>query len=187
MRSLDELQEALASAAPSPRDRGRIVTIGVRKGGEVHETPERVELSVPGGVMGDRWSLGAEPERHSQVTMMSATVCALIEHEQRRGTESGDNFYVALDLSIENLPPGTRLRLGTAVLRVTEEPHRGCSKFSARFGADALRWMNLPEHRSRRLRGIHLEVLEPGFASVGGEVDVLERAPSPVAEPLDGA
>ena len=85
----------------------------------------------------------------------------------------GDNLLVELDLSRENLPDGTRLRIGTAVCAVTPKPHNGCSKFSARFGEDALLVLASEDFSSWRLRGLHVEVLEAGEVSPGDRVEVL--------------
>lgn len=175
MNKLEDLETRFAVLGPEPKDRGRVALIGVRKGNAVHATVERAELTVDGGLVGDRWAKGEDPQRHSQVTLMSAAVGELIASAERAGYESGDNFYVELDLSADNLPVGSRLRLGTALLEVTWKPHRGCKKFVARFGEDIMRWMSLPSNESKRLRGIHCEVIEPGTASVGDSVVVVSR------------
>jgi MOSC domain-containing protein YiiM len=83
---------------------------------------------------------------------------------------AGDQLYVDLDLSMDNLPPGTRLAIGSAVLEMTEPPHRGCSKFSARFGAEALKFISAPERTHLRLRGIYARVAKAGIIRVGDRV-----------------
>ena len=85
---------------------------------------------------------------------------------------AGDNFLVTLDLSEAALPVGTRVRLGTALLEITPDPHTGCRKFNARFGVEALQWINFRAHRARRLRGVNCRVLADGFVSVGDAVVV---------------
>ena len=90
-------------------------------------------------------------------------------------TVFGDNLFLALDLSVENLPTGTRLRLGRALLEVTAKPHNGCRKFAARFGHDALRLVSNPELRRRNLRGIYMCVVEAGEVAVGDAVAVVSR------------
>ncbi len=158
-----------------PKDRGVVRVIGVRKGNAVHSSVERVEVTVDGGITGDRWARGEDPQRHSQITLMSSAVGELIANAERAGFESGDNFYVELDLSADNLPVGSRLRIGTVLLEVTWKPHRGCKKFVARFGEDVMSWVALPSNASRRLRGIHCEVLAPGTVAVGDLVEVVSR------------
>jgi MOSC domain-containing protein YiiM len=88
---------------------------------------------------------------------------------------AGDNLHVELDLSVDNLPAGTRLRIGEALCEVTPLPHTGCAKFAARFGEDARRITDDPEFASQRLRGIHVCVLEDGYVSPGDPIEVLSR------------
>ena len=83
---------------------------------------------------------------------------------------AGDQLHVDLDLSEANLPPGTRLALGTAVIEVTPEPHRGCAKFVERFGRDAMRFVNSPIGRELRLRGLNARVVVPGTVRPGDEI-----------------
>ena len=83
---------------------------------------------------------------------------------------AGDNLLVDLDLSEAALPVGARLRAGTAVLEVSDQPHLGCKKFQARFGDEALRWINAEEHRSRRLRGVNCRILAGGRVAVGDPI-----------------
>jgi MOSC domain-containing protein YiiM len=154
--------------------------ICLRLGAGRHALAESGELTVDAGLVGDRWDRSRDPERHSQVTIMNAAVAASIAHGQTPGHEAGDNLYVDLDLSERVLPVGARLRAGSALLEVTAEPHLGCKKFNARFGAGALRWVNLASNRPERLRGVNLRVLESGHVRVGDAVVVL-------AEPLAGA
>ncbi len=173
MHTLEELEQGWAAAAPAPRDQGRVRTICLRKGDGVHDTVESVELTLAGGALGDRWAAGETPKRHSQLTMIRTTVADLIAHEGRASHHSGDNFQVDLDLSEENLPPGTRLSIGTAIIAITDEPHLGCAKFSARFGAGAHRWVAIKENRPLRLRGVHCEVIAPGVVRAGDAIAVL--------------
>ena len=80
---------------------------------------------------------------------------------------AGDQLYVDLDLSEANLPPGTRLSIGSAVIEVTAEPHTGCSKFVERFGLDAMKFVNSRERKDLHLRGINARVVRPGVLRVG--------------------
>jgi MOSC domain-containing protein YiiM len=146
--------------------------IVLRKGDGLHETPLHAELSVEQGVHGDRWALGSSPLPDGQVTVMNALAAELIAAGKPLDLP-GDNLLVDLDLSEAALPVGSRLRAGTAVLEVTALPHTGCQKFSARFGQEALRWVNWKDHRDRHLRGINCRVIEGGTVSVGGRVSDL--------------
>ena len=94
---------------------------------------------------------------------------ALIAQEEARWPLAGDNLIVDLDLSADNLPPGTRLAIGSALLEITEVPHKGCGKFAARFGVDATRFVNSREGLRLHLRGIYARIVErgTGFSSTG--------------------
>lgn len=175
MHTYEQLERAWADRPAPPRGRGKIIAIGLRRGDGVHEAVERATLSGEDGVVGDRWSSGSR-KRHSQVTVMSAHVASLIAHVGKAGFESGDNLYVDLDLGEDHLPVGARLRIGEAVLEVTPEPHTGCKKFRARFGLDALRWINAQDNRPQRLRGLHAEVISGGEVAVGDEIIVVDRS-----------
>ena len=104
---------------------------------------------------------------------MSAAVARLVAHDDMPHYRSGDNFYVDLDLHEDNVPPGTRIQVGDALMRVTDEPHTGCKRFASRFGKDALRWLSTREGRAANMRGIHCEILEAGRVRVGDPVVVL--------------
>jgi hypothetical protein len=132
-------------------------------------------LTPDEGVPGDAW--GRKPDRKPdmQIATMQAGVAALIFNGQALELV-GDELFLDLDLSAENLPEGSRLGIGDAVLVVTPVPHNGCRKFLARFGPGALEFVSKPELRHRNLRGIYLRVLEPGEIGPGDEVKVLQRA-----------
>jgi MOSC domain-containing protein YiiM len=176
MKSYSELMRLWDQAPRPPVGHGAVRFIGVRKGGGVHESPPSAVVTVEGGVLGDRWSAGSEPQRHSQITLMNATVGQLIAHGATPPYESGDNFYVDLDLSEAQVPAGSRIRLGPVLLEVTPQPHRGCARFRRRFGTDALRWVNGKERRHLRLRGVHCCVIEGGVVRVG-DAAVVVAAP----------
>jgi MOSC domain-containing protein YiiM len=103
----------------------------------------------------------------TQLTVMNARVIALLARERSRWPLAGDQLYVDFDLSADNVPPGTRLALGAAIIEVTAEPHTGCSKFAARFGRDATRFVNSPAGRQLQLRGINARVVRAGQIRAG--------------------
>ena len=165
-----ELEERWRSAEPAPRGSGTVRLICVRLGDGVHECPERIEVTPERGVEGDRWFSGEDPDLDAQVTLANVRVVELIAGEGVPLHAPGDNFLVDLDLAEDALPTGTRLRLGGALLEVSPAPHTGCKKFSARFGLEALKWVN--DHRDLRLRGMNCRVLEAGSVAVGDPVEV---------------
>ena len=131
------------------------------------------ELDVAQGLVGDTWNTRgsrrskdglAHPEM--QINVMNSRVIALVAQERERWHLAGDQLFVDLDLSGENLPPGTRLAVGSAVIEVTPEPHTGCEKFVSRFGVDAMKFVNSPLGRQLNLRGINAKVVQPGVIRV---------------------
>ena len=174
MRTIEELEHLWSQVAAPPRDRGTVDLIVLRPAEGERETPESVELSPQGGVHGDRWSQGEEPHPEAQVTLMNARVADLIADGVDRAL-FGDNFLVDLDLSEDALPPGTRLRLGGALVEITPLPHTGCEAFSERFGNEALRWVNHKKRRGQRLRGLHTRVIEAGSVAIGDAIEVVSR------------
>jgi MOSC domain-containing protein YiiM len=166
-RAWDELEAGLDAIRRSPRDDGLLELIVRRPATEEREILEAGELDPAAGLVGDAWGLGRPQSPDTQLTIMNARAIALLAGDRGRWALAGDQLYAELDLSIDNLPPGTTLALGTAVIQVTEKPHLGCKKFSARFGAEALGFVNSDEGRRLRLRGMYAKVLRRGTVRVG--------------------
>ena len=122
------------------------------------------------GLVGDRHAQHESAPPGTELTLMNARVIALIAGDRERWPLAGDQLYVDLDLSPENLPPGTRLEVGSAVVEVTDVPHTGCAKFTERFGSAAIRFVNSPSGRALRLRGMHARVIEPGTVRPGDSI-----------------
>ena len=168
------LLDRLTRLPPQPRDEGRVVLVVVRTDVGERATPPRAELTRELGVVGDHWSNRDRPVLDSQVTMMRADVAAVFANGQPLAL-SGDNLLVHLDISAANLPAGSRVRVGTALLEVTSKPHRGCDKFSARFGEDACSITKDLDLADARWRGLHLRVIEEGQVAPGDAAVVLSR------------
>jgi MOSC domain-containing protein YiiM len=170
-----ELETRLRALPVAPKDSGRLALIVCRTAEGVRETPERVHLTAGEGVPGDSWGRRTPPKYEAQLAVMRRDVAELIANGQPL-TVFGDNLFVDLDISASNLPTGTRLRVGGAIVEVTPLPHDGCAKFKGRFGPDALRFVNAKPTRDQNLRGIYWRVVESGEAAVGAPIQVLERA-----------
>jgi MOSC domain-containing protein YiiM len=170
-----ELAERMAALAPAPRDDGTLKLLVARGPGSERELPERTRLD-DGGLPGDRWALAEAPNPEAQLATQQWDVAKAIAGGQPLSL-FGDNLTLDLDLSEANLPVGSRLRIGDAVLVVTPKPHRGCAKYAARFGHAALRFIAARERRALRLRGGYLRVVESGEVAVGDRVHVLSRGP----------
>jgi MOSC domain-containing protein YiiM len=160
----------------APRDTGIVELIVRSPAVDEREVVQEAVLDLEEGLVGDNWrargrSGGRRPANpNAQITVMSSRAVALAAGSRERWPLAGDQLFVDFDLSGENVPPRTRLALGTAVLEVTEEPHTGCKKFVARFGLEMLELFDSPEGRALNLRGINTRVVEPGVVRSGDAV-----------------
>jgi MOSC domain-containing protein YiiM len=177
--SLEELRAGLSEIQRSPKDRGALRAIVIRPETDARSALQQCELSPELGVHGDNWAKGCwmplpdgRPHPDVQVTIMNARTIALIAQDEARWPLAGDNLFIDLDLSADNLPPGTRLSVGTALLEITAVPHKGCSKFAARYGIDATRFVNSRDGLRLHLRGIYARIVERGLVTVG---DIVEK------------
>jgi MOSC domain-containing protein YiiM len=171
---LAALEDRHRRLAAGDRDLGRVSLIVRRLPDGARETPMRTRLDVETGVPGDDWVERPPRDPEAQIAVMQTGLATLIANGQPL-TTFGDNLFVTLDLSAANLPTGTRIAVGRAVVEVTPKPHNGCSKFDARFGNDALRFVQARETRDENRRGIYWRVVAPGEVAVGDAVRVLER------------
>jgi MOSC domain-containing protein YiiM len=174
-RPLAELESGLGALSASFRDAGRVALIVRRHPDGEREALARVRLSVEEGVPGDGWNRRPPRDPEAQLAVMRREVAELIANGQPL-TVFGDNLFVDLDLADANLPTGSRVRVGQAVVVVTPKPHNGCVKFQGRFGPDALRFVQAKPTRNQNLRGIYWKVVEAGDVAVGDPIEVLTRA-----------
>ena len=175
-----ELEAGLDAIRQSPKDEGVIAMIVRRPQVDARDVLEEGELDLVEGLVGDSWKVRAStrtpdgsPHPDMQLNVMNARVIALVAGEKGRWHLAGDQLFIDMDVSQENLPPGTRLALGSAVIEVTDQPHTGCKKFAARFGLDALKLVNSPVGRQLQLRGVNARVAQPGVIRVGDLVKKL--------------
>ena len=175
----EQLEAGLEHVRQSPANGGALLMIVRRPGTNEREVVEEGALDVNLGLVGDNWKARGNPlaangkaSPEAQVTVINARLLHLVAEAEERWPLAGDQLIVDMDLSVENLPPGTRLRIGSAVLEVSAKPHTGCAKFEARFGRAALKFISSPVGRSLRLRGLNARVVEPGTIRVGDAVTV---------------
>jgi hypothetical protein len=173
----DDLQAGIDEIRRSPSTDGTVELIARRPAVDEREVVEEAELDLENGLVGDTWlergsrsTADGSADPKAQLTLMNARLAALVAGPQERWPLAGDQLYVDLDLSKDNLPPGTLLAVGSAVIEATDEPHTGCAKFSARFGSDALRFINSPLGRQLQLRGINARVVESGRVRQGDPI-----------------
>ena len=176
-RTTAELETFLDNILAAPKDAGPIEMIVRRPGEDQRETVDSGELSTTEGLVGDNWLLrvdeNGEPHMAAQLTLMNARVAEAVAGTRDRWPLAGDQIYVDLDISHENLPPGSRIKVGDAVVEISAVPHTGCAKFSGRFGSDALRFANVGPGRDNRFRGVNAFIIEGGAIAVGDKVKKL--------------
>ena len=165
----EELEAGLDAIRQAPHDEGVLELIVRRPVVGEREVLEVAELRVDEGLWGDGWRRrGADPA--AQVTVMGSRTIALIAQDRSRWPLAGDQLFVDLNLGVENVPPGTRLEIGGAVIEVSPEPHTGCRKFVQRFGVDAMKFVNSAVGRRLNLRGINTRVIRGGTIRRGDRV-----------------
>jgi len=172
-----DLESALDELRASPTDGGRVELVVRRPRVGEREVLDEGTLDVREGLVGDSWATrgsgrttdgSAHPDM--QLNVINARLSRLVAVDPERRALAGDQLHVDLDLSEDNLPPGTRLALGSAVIEVTDQPHTGCAKFVERFGRDAMRFVNSEVGRQLRLRGLNAKVVVPGTVRPGDEI-----------------
>ena len=172
--SMAELEAGIDHICQSPKDNGTLMMIVQRPQEDGRERVDEGELDPMHGLLGDSWN--ARGSRHTpdgsantdtQITIMNSRTIALLAQDEERWSLAGDQLYIDMDLSTDNLPPGTRLALGSAVIEVSAVPHTGCKKFSLRFGVEAMKFVNSPEGKQLHLRGINAKVIQAGRIRVG--------------------
>jgi hypothetical protein len=169
----------------SPADGGRLVLIVRRPAVGERERPAEAGLDRETGLAGDNWlargssrTPDGSADPHKQVTVMNARVAELVAGGTDRMALAGDQLYLDLDLSVDNLPAGSLLAVGPVVLQVSEAPHLGCAKFVERFGGEAMRFVNSRVGRQLRLRGMNTRVVVPGVVRLD-DLAVKARLPLP--------
>jgi hypothetical protein len=186
-RSVAELESYLPTLDAAPRDQGTVSLVVSRPTPGERKVLDDGELHVAVGLVGDSWSRrpssrtpDKSPHPDMQINVINATLAAFIAFDDvDRQALAGDQLHVDLELSHDNLPPGTELRIGRpeqdrgAVIMVTDQPHTGCAKFIERYGADAMKFVNGRLGRPRRLRGLNARVVVPGVVRPGDPILVV--------------
>lgn len=174
--TMEELEAALDHLRQTPKDDGVVELIVRRPQVDQREVIDEAELDPAGGLIGDNWIVrgssrtpdgSAHPEM--QINIMNARVTALVAQEKERWPLAGDQLYIDMDLSKENLPAGSQIAVGSAVLEVSAFPHLGCKKFVSRFGIDAMKFVNSEVGKQLCLRGINAKVVQGGVVKVGSK------------------
>ena len=171
---MEQLEAALDLLRQAPKDEGILQLIVCRPATDQREVLDEAELDPAGGLLGDNWSVrgssrtpDGSPHPEMQINIMNARVTALVAQDKERWPLAGDQLYIDMDLSKENLPAGSRFTLGSAVLEVSALPHTGCHKFVSRFGLDAMKFVNSRIGKELCLRGINAKVVQAGVVKTG--------------------
>ncbi|MFF0729908.1 hypothetical protein [Streptomyces sp. NPDC004134] len=174
-----ELEAGLDHIRASPMESGTLEMIVRRPGVGERELLDEGVLDLSEGLVGDMWQrrgsrnkITGDPDVNRQITVMNARCAALVARDRERWPLAGDQLYVDLDLSVANIPPGTRLQIGSAVIEATAELHLGCSKFQTRFGWSAVLFVNSRVGRELRLRGMSAKIVTGGVVRTGDKVHV---------------
>ena len=179
--SMSELKESLPYITSSPTDAGELKGIVIRPKFDERKEVDSVDISLELGVHGDRWlehcwifTEDGKSHPDVQICLMNARCIEVIAQQRDNWAPAGDNLFVDLDLSPENLPTGTKLQIGSAVVKITDTPHLGCAKFIERYGRDACVFVNTGIGKQLRLRGIYARVVQDGTVSIGDKLTKID-------------
>lgn len=174
-RTTKDLEAEVEHILAAPKDSGTVDMIVRRPAENQREVVEEAELDTDVGLVGDDWvnRLDDEGKPHlaAQLTLMNSRVVEAMAGGRERWPLAGDQVYVDMDLSHENLPAGTLLNIGGATIRISETPHTGCAKFASRFGKEALRFANVGLGRDHRFRGVNASIVSGGAVQIGDPVN----------------
>jgi len=179
--TMEELEAGLETIGESPRDNGVIEMIVSRPSVDERLLLNHADIDLGGGMVGDSWvargsksTPDGKANPAAQITLMNSRIANLVAGDRSRWQWAGDQFYVDFDISMENLPPGQKIAIGSVILEVSEVPHTGCAKFTERFGHAAIQFVNSPTGRQARRRGVNTRVVQGGTIRVGDSITKVE-------------
>lgn len=172
--TMEQLEASLDHIRQSPRDNGVVELIVRRPRVDTREVLDEAQLDTKDGLVGDSWmyrgsskTANGGPHPEMQITIMNSRVVELVAQTKERWPLAGDQLYIDLDLSKSNLPAGSQISIGSAIIEVTAPPHLGCQKFVSRFGMDAMKFVNSSVGRELCMRGVHAKVVKGGLLRAG--------------------
>ena len=168
--TVQDLERRWEQIDPSPQDNGLVELIVRRPAPDQREELQRATFTAAAGLAGDDWLRRHGDELESQITLMNSRVIQLLAGDKSGWAASGDQLFVDLDISQDNLPPGTRLQIGDVIMEISTLPHTGCTKFARRFGGHAHKWVMSDEGQLARRRGVYARVVVDGEIAVGGRI-----------------
>ena len=177
-KTYDSLNTAWGGIEPSPADHGSVELIVRRPVGEEREELLSARFAAADGLQGDNWlergrAKGSDPSPDTQITLMNSRVIQLLAGDKSGWAASGDQLFVDLNITMENLPAGTQLQIGEVTMQISQTPHTGCAKFARRFGAPARKWIMSDIGKQERRRGVYARVVQDGVIKVGDSIKKL--------------
>ena len=176
-KSMQELKAGLPEILAAPKDNGEIKAVVIRPASGERQDVTSCDVSLEGGVRGDHWAKGCwkttedgKPHPDVQICIMNSRCIDLIAGDRANWPRAGDNLFIDMDLTPDNLPPGHRITVGNTTLEITDTPHKGCAAFIERYGRDACVFVNVGDGDKYKLRGIYARVIKTGTITVGDTV-----------------
>lgn len=164
-----ECDAALTHILDAPKVSAPIDMLCFRPDYGVRSFPDRIQVSVARGIEGERWLRDpwlklpdGRPDPRIQISVLPKRVADLCWRNRDVSPHPGDTLIADLDMTSANMPVGTRLQVGSAVIEVSDVFNNGCAKWYAQYGADSVKWINHRPHRPLRLRGILCRVVVDG-------------------------
>jgi len=177
-----ELSEALPNVLAAPKDHAAVDTLCFRPGRNLREFPDELTLTTAQGVPGERWLSApwlrqddGAPHPGIQVSILPLRVLDLVWRDRKATPHPGDTVVADLDMSEVNLPEGSLIQAGTALLQVSNLFNEGCVKWKVRYGTDAKNWIVAPGHPELRLRGVLCAIVKDGVVRVGDQMKIIRR------------
>ena len=168
--TIEDLEARWAQIEPSPQDNGSVALIARRPAPDQRELLDRATFTAEAGLLGDDWLRRHGNDIEAQITLMNSRVIQLLAGDKSRWAEAGDQLFVDLDISQDNLPPGARLQLGGVIMEISKRPHTGCTKFARRYGGHARKWTATETGERQRRRGVYAFVVQDGEVKVGDRI-----------------
>lgn len=171
------LDAALPFVLAAPRDDAPIALLCTRPALGQRAFPASIRLTKAEGIPGERWLTQSwlrlpdgRPDPRNQVSLLPSRVMDIAWQNRDTAPHPGDPIVADLDMTEANLPVGTLIGVGSAVLRVSDVPNLGCVKWKVRYGSDALAWVAADP--ALRLRGVLCSVEQDGEVTLNDRLQV---------------